>query len=233
MALVRYGAGIVGMSGSIGGTTFARNRSGAYARARTTPINRKTDLQNNVRAALASLATRWAEVVTAIQRTAWNLYASNVTMKNRLGVDIKLTGYNHYFRSNAVLTLIGETLVDDGPVIFELPEQDPLFAFTAAETGPAISYIFDPTLEWATEVGAFMVKFQGKPQNAQRNFFVGPWRYHGIITGAVEAPSSPDEESDPPFMIAEGQAQWCYARIIRADGRLSEPMAAGPTLVGA
>lgn len=232
MALARYGAGIVQLSGSIGGTTFARNRSGNYARARTTPVNPASSRQEEVRAIIAALSDRWSNTVTAVQRTAWNLYASSVAMKNRLGEVIFLSGYNHYLRSNSILKLIGETEIDDGPVVFELPEHDPLFSFTASEASQSISYVFDPDLDWATEDGAFLVKFQGMPQNPQRNFFAGPWRYHGSITGAVTPPSSPDEETLPPFAIAEGQAQWCYARIIRADGRLSEPFVTGPTLVG-
>lgn len=233
MALVRYGAGVVQMSGSIAGTTFARNKSGNYARARTTPVNPSSDRQESVRASIAALSDRWSNTVTAVQRTAWNLYASSVAMKNRLGEVIFLSGYNHYLRSNSILKLIGETEIDAGPVIFELPEQDPLFAFTASEAAQTIDYVFDPALDWANEVGGFLVKFQGKPQNAQRNFFAGPWRHHGTIDGAAEPPSSPDSEDTPPFAIAEGQGQWCYGRILRADGRLSEPFVAGPTLVGA
>ncbi|GAH79094.1 unnamed protein product, partial [marine sediment metagenome] len=184
MALVRYGAGIVQMSGSIGGTTFARNRSGNYARARTTPVNPASDLQETRRAAIAQLADRWAQIVTPVQRTAWNLYASSVAMKNRLGEVVHLSGYNHYLRSNSCVLLTGDPPVDAGPVIFELPDQDPLFTFSASEAAQTITYVFDDGQAWVDEDGGWILKFQGKPQNAQRNFFAGPWRLHGLIEGA-------------------------------------------------
>lgn len=233
MALAKYGAGIIQLSGSIGGTTFARNKSGNYARARTTPVNPATALQETRRATLAQLADRWGRIVTAVQRTSWELYARSVLVKNRLGEDIKLTGYNHYLRSNTCVLLAGDPAIDAGPTIFELPDQDPLFTFTASEAGQSITYVFDDNAEWVDEDGGFLLKFQGTPQNPQRTFFKGPWRYHGIIEGAVSPPTTPDEESSVPFVITEGQAQWCYGRILRADGRLSNPFSAGPILVGA
>lgn len=233
MALVKYGGGIIQMSGSIAGTVFARNRYGNYARARTVPTNPATDRQESIRAAVASLSQRWADTVTAVQRTAWNLYGNSVNMKNRLGETVHMSGYNHYIRSNSVLLQIGETPIDAGPVIFELPEQDPTFAFTGSEATQTLSFVFDNALAWANEVGGFLVKYQGSPQNAQRNFFGGPYRYIGTIDGAVSPPTSPDDETPIPFVITEGQAQWCYARILRADGRLSEKFHAGPILVAA
>ncbi|GAH28464.1 unnamed protein product, partial [marine sediment metagenome] len=38
MALVKYGAGIIQMSGSIAGDVHARNRFGNYIRPRTKPV---------------------------------------------------------------------------------------------------------------------------------------------------------------------------------------------------
>lgn len=231
--LVKWGGGIVFGSGSIGGTTFARNRYGNYARARTTPTNPATDRQEVVRAAIAALANHWAETLTAANRTAWNLYGNSVNMKNRIGEVCQMSGYNHFIRSNSVLLQIGEAIIPAGPTVFELPEQDPTFTFTASEATQTISYVFDDALAWANEVGGFLVKYQGRPQNPQRNFFGGPYRYHGFITGAESPPSSPDAEADPPYVITENQALWVYGRILRADGRLSEKFHAGPILVAA
>lgn len=226
MALIRYGGGIVQMSGSIAGDTFARNRYGNYSRARTKPVNPNSSGQQAVRNALAALTTRWAQTLTAGQRTAWNLYGSSVAMQNKLGETIYLTGFNHYIRSNVTYLRIFGATIDDGPVIFELPGQDGTFAITASEATQWISVTHDITMPWTTEDGAAMFIYQGMPQNAQRNFFGGPWRYManipGIAAGAAGSPS--DHVVD--FAIAEGQRQWCYARIIRADGRFSEPFRA-------
>lgn len=231
MALVKFGGGVVGMAGSIAGTTFARNRSGSYARARTKPVNPNTAGQQAVRNAFGDLTTRWSAVLTAVQRTAWNLYASNVVMLNRLGENINLSGFNHYLRSNSILLRSALTLVDDGPTIFELPAQDGTYAVTISEATQLISNTFDETAPWANEDEGFMFIFQGSPQNAQRNFFAGPWNLAGKIDGdGITPPTSPTTLACPT-VCTEGQRVWTYARVLRADGRVSTPFRAD-VLVG-
>lgn len=232
MALIKFGGGVVGMAGSIAGTTFARNRSGSYARARTKPINPNSAAQQLVRAALADLTVRWSQTLTPAQRTAWNLYAANVIMQNRLGESINLSGFNMYIRSNSLLLRAALSAVDTGPALFELPTQDPTFAITASAATQLVSVTFDNTAAWANEDDAHMFIFTGNPQNAQRNFFNGPWGYAGAIAGdAVAAPASPATFTTTQ-VIAEGQKLWTYGRIVRADGRLSEPFR-GDVLVSA
>jgi len=210
------------MSGSVAGNTHARNRFGNYMRARTKPVNPNTVGQQAVRAALALLTTVWSQTLTAAQRAAWNLYGATVPMRNRLGEVVNLTGFNHFIRSNSVLARFGGTPVAAGPVIFELPEKDPTMSLVASEAGQQISMSWDNTLPWADENGAFIYFYQGQPQTAQRNFFAGPWRYLGGIGGVNGAPIAPPAPFVPKWAIAEGQRIWVYARIFRADGRLSE-----------
>lgn len=223
MAQVRYAGGIGELSGSIAGNTFARNRSGFYVRHRTKPINPNSALQVIVRSALAFLTARWSATLTAPQRAAWNLYASSVAMKNRLGESIYLTGFNHYIRSNMIAKQLAETIVDAGPVIFELPAKDPTLAVTASEATQQLTVSYDILAGWAGEDGGHIYAFQGSPQNAQRNFFGGPWRIAGYNIGADPGPPAMPAVWTAPFAIAEGQRQWIYARVRRADGRLSEP----------
>ena len=223
MGLVMYGGGITQISGRIGGDVHGRNRSGNYIRAGTKPTNPNTSRQVSVRSSLTFLSARWSQTLTAAQRTAWGLYGDSVAMLNRLSQTIYLSGYNHYIRSNHWLKRLEQTLVDAGPVIFELPAADPTFAITASEATQLISVTFDNTMAWASETGAWMELYQGSPQNAQRNFFAGPWRRVLAITGVDGAPPPSPFDAPVDFAIAEGQRQWMYARIRRADGRLSEP----------
>ena len=232
MALVKFGGGIVQMAGSIGGNTYARNRYGNYVRARTKPINPNTALQIANRAALAELTVRWSSILTAVQRTAWNLYGSSVVMTNRLGESVNLSGFNHYIRSNSVRTRYAIAPVDDGPTLFELPDQDPAFTITASEATQQISVAFDDVLPWASEDGAHMAVYQGQPQTAQRNFFAGPWRNAAILFGNSGVPLTTPQLIPVSFAIAEGQRLWTYARISRADGRISQPFR-DDVLVGA
>lgn len=226
MALIKTGGGIIEIRGSIAGNTFSRNRSGAYVRARTKPVNPNTSRQQQVRASLAQLTVRWANTLTGAQRTAWNLYASNVVMTNKLGESINLSGFNHYIRSNAT-RLAGPTVViDPGPTVFEIPEADPTLVVTASEATQQLTIAFDNTLPWAIEDDSFLLLFEGQPQNAQRNFFGGPWRFITWVPGADPGGAITPSVNNTLFGIAESQRLWIYARISRADGRLSQPFRA-------
>lgn len=226
MALVKFGGGIIEMRGSIAGNTFSRNRYGAIVRAKTTPVNPNSPRQQTVRAVLTALTDRWSNTLTAVQRTAWNLYGSSVVMTNKLGESINLSGFNHYIRSNAT-RLAGPTVViDAGPTVFEIPEQDPTLAVTSSEATQQLTIAFDNTLPWAVEDNSFLLLFEGQPQNPQRNFFGGPWRFITWVPGADPGGAITPSVNNSLFGIAEGQRQWIYARISRADGRLSQPFRA-------
>lgn len=222
-ALVKYGGGIVQMSGSIAGNTFARNRYGNYVRARTKPINPISSRQQLIRNAIGSLTGRWGQVLTAAQRQAWDLYASSVAMKNKLGEVVYLSGFNHYIRSNAIRSMQGVAVIDAGPVLFELPPKDPTFTETASEGTQFVTCAFDVTMDWAVEDGSYLFIFEGRPQNPQREFFAGPWRYLVKVAGVDPGGPGSPVVTATEFGIAELQHLWSYARISRADGRLSEP----------
>jgi len=230
MALIKFGGGITEMRGSIAGNVFSKNRYGNYVRSRTVPVNPNTARQQLVRAALSTYTTRWAQTLTAGQRTAWNLYGSSVVMTNKLGESINLSGYNHYIRTNSILALGGVAAIDDGPTVFELPEADPTFAVAISEATQLITVTFDDTADWDDETTGHMFIFQGQPQNAQRNFFGGPWRYVGQIPGEAGVPLASPQTKACSFAATEGQRNWVYARIMRADGRLSAPFRADCTV---
>lgn len=222
MALIKYGGGVIQMSGSIAGNTFARNRYGNYARAKTKPVNPNTIAQVAVRSAVTFLVDRWASTLTEAQRTAWKTYADAVNMVNRLGETVQLSGFNHYIRSNTTLQVQSKTLVDAGPTTLSLPEKDSTFAATASAATQLISVTFDDTMEFLDEDDAYMFVYQGQPQKATRNFFAGPWKYGTSIDGDSVTPLTSPQTFTAPFTLVEGQKSWLYARIQRADGRISE-----------
>lgn len=216
-------AGAGAASGSIRSDTWSHNRFGMYVRNRTIPVNPNTDRQVSIRATLAELTTRWAQTLTAVQRTAWNLYGASVVMKNKIGQDIFLTGFNHFLRSNIERRNQGDTPVDAGPVLFELPNQDGTLAAAFSEATQILTITFNDALAWCSEDDAALLVYQGQPQNAQRNFFGGPWRFVRWIAGNVGVPVTSPQDCTCAFAVAQGQRDWAYARILRADGRLSEP----------
>lgn len=223
MANVKTSALISDISGKVGGNIFARNRSGLCVRAFAKPVNPNSALQQAVRAAVANLSNEWSQTLTTAQQTAWNLYADSVTVKNKLGEDMNLSGYNMFVRSNAILDQNGLDLVLDGPTVYELPEQDPTFAISISEATGLITVTFEDAAEWCDEDEAHMVVYMGSPQNPQRNFFAGPWKYAGKIDGDGSTPPTTGATLSAPFVPTEGQKIWAYARILRADGRMSEP----------
>ena len=222
MALVKYGGGIVQMSGSIAGNTHARNRFGNYIRARTKPINPNTAKQVLVRAVIATLTSRWAQILTANQRAAWNLYADSVNMKNKLGETVHLSGFNHYIRSNHWFARMGRTLVDDGPTVFEIPEQDPTMSIAVSEATQQVTMTFDDTMDWCSEDNAMLVILQSQGQNPQRNFFKGPWTGRSAKVGASGVPVTSPMDYASITTVSELQRVYAKFRILRADGRLSE-----------
>ncbi len=223
---LKYGPVVLDARGSVGGTTFSRNHFGAYTRARTTPVNPRTAGQSAVRQAMSDLSVIWSTGLTAPQRAAWDLYGRSVAMLDKLGATIYPTGQNHFIRSNlAWKRQLGiQTLA--GPVIFELPPLDGAFDVTASEATQQVSIVFNVALAWVSEDGAGMLVYQGSPQNAQRNFFNGPWRSISAIWGNVAAPPASPFAMAVDFPISQGQHLWVYARIRRLDGRISEPMRA-------
>jgi len=221
MALIKYGGGIVQMSGSIAGNTHARNRFGNYMRARTKPVNPNTDAQASVRAVIAFLTEHWKDALSDAQRTAWNTYAAAIAWNNKLGEVVHLTGFNHFMRANSFLSRLDKTVVLAGPTVLSLPVQDPLFSCTGVVGGNAITVTFDDTLDWDNETGGYLVYYQGQPQPHTRNFFNGPWKLLSYTAGVDGVPVASPVVETGVYTLIEGQRVWVKARIIRADGRMS------------
>ena len=222
MALIKFGGGILEMRGSIGGNVFSRNRSGAYVRARTKPVNPKTQRQSAVRALMAAVTAAWLAVVTAVQRTTWKTYASNVTSTNKLGEVINLTGFNRYVQSNMAAQNAGLPAIADGPTIFTLPGEDVLFDQLGSEATQTIDVTFDDTRDWVDEDNAGMIIQVGIPQDETIDFFDGPWRHADTILGDGTTPPTTPATIASPYPIAAGQKLFVRGRIIRADGRLGD-----------
>lgn len=237
MALVKYGGGIVQMSGSIAGTTHARNRFGNYARARTKPVNPKSARQMGARVAIMFLAEQWRETpMDDAKRLAWEVYANSVNWNNKLGESVKLTGFNMFIRANAALLRIGASIVTDGPTDLGLPAGDPLFAISALSAATQdLTMTFDDTMDWHAETGSFFIMDLGEPQNPTRNFFGGPWRFSSTISGNdADGVASPKAGCGGlPWTLVEGQKIWARAEIIRLDGRMSTKFECAPAIVGA
>lgn len=221
--LVKFGAGILGASGSIGGTTFARNAGGSYARQRTKPVNPNTPRQQTARAIISALVAEFGLTLTAAQRSAWAVYADAISVVNRLGESIKLSGYNHFIRSNSVILQCGGSMVADGPTDLTLPPADEGLTVAISEATQQMTIQFTEDGLWEAEDGGFLHVKMSQPVNPGRTFIGGPMRFAGALEGDTADPLTSPQTMAVPFPVAEGHKVCVECRIVRADGRVSAP----------
>lgn len=209
-------------SGSVGGCTFSRNRSGAYVRNRSVPVNPASGAQNTVRSALATLVARWTGTLTTAQRSGWETWAANTPQTDALGNPINITGQNAYVMMNTLRIQTGLAVIDTAPIIFANAVLTPPALVSATASTDALSISFTNTDVWATAVGGKLVVFVGRPQNPSKLFFDGPYRFTGFVNGAVSPPTSPQTITSV-FDFAAGQRIHLRFRALNADGRISTP----------
>lgn len=113
---LKFGAIVTEGSGKIGGHVAAKNKSGAYLRTKSVPVNRQTSAQLERRSSLASISQAWREL-TDFQRTAWNATAPDFAKSDIFGDIRQISGFNIYQRLNAIRRLCGQSLLTVPPVL--------------------------------------------------------------------------------------------------------------------
>lgn len=208
---------VTSASGSVGGVTFSRNRSGMYMRARAMPTNPSSARQQVVRNATSLLSQRWVDTLNEEQREGWTHYAASVAMKNALGDVHHLSGLPMYVRCNVPRLQANMPglldVSDDAPTIFTLGE--------AVEGGfleQASATPFGITFQWNTPLTAtdFVLIYVSQAQNPTINYFKGPFRFQSAPNGTEE----PQTLSPNPTWVAD-QKIFARVRVAYADGRLS------------
>lgn len=209
-------------SGSIAGLVYSHNRGGMYTRARATPTNPATAQQQAIRSAVATLDNRWVNVLTAAQRVAWETYALNTLMLDRLGEPRNVGGIGMYVRGNVPRSQSGitEGIIDAGPTTFGLPDLSTVGA-TVSEATQQISATFDTGDDWVGEDGAALLVYASRPQNPTINYFKGPYRLAGSVEGDSVTPPTSPQTIGVPFAVVQGQRVFVRAVMFRADARLS------------
>lgn len=179
---------------------------------------------------MGTLAPYWGDTLTQVQRNVWTLYGDNVPWLNPLGQTIFLTGQQHFNRINTVHLQIGEAIIADAPVIYNLGTfTTPTFSLATA--APLCEVSYDNTDAWANGAGGFLVVYCGKSISIGRKFYRGPWRYAGHVTGDAVPPVSPFSQH-PGWNWGAGNNTWVQLRVIQTDGRMSLPVILGPRQVG-
>lgn len=125
---------VTGASGSVGGTTYAKNRNGLYFRAKTAPTQPRTPAQDSVRAAFTGSAQAWRGLSEA-QRAGWRALGAQVTTTDSLGQSSTLTGAQMHLSLNAVLATTGASPIQDAPSQPESLAALPAITLEAARAG--------------------------------------------------------------------------------------------------
>ena len=99
MAKIKTG-GLAGqISGSIGSTTYSRNRYGAYIRNRSIPVKSFTLYAMAAKSRLTECSQAWGSL-TAAQRLAWSNWAQANPVTDSLGEKQVLDGHAAYVQIN-------------------------------------------------------------------------------------------------------------------------------------
>lgn len=116
MALLVPGPLVSVLSGKVGGTVFARNRGGAYARSYAVPTRVTTSLAQNIKAAFTAASRAYANLSTP-QIAAWDQYGAENPVSNRIGQLITLKGQSWYVGCNSRLIFLSESEITLPPVL--------------------------------------------------------------------------------------------------------------------
>ena len=111
MARVKYGAIVTDISGSVGGSTFQRNKSGATFRNKPNPLKSSSITQIQRRAIMRGLQNSWSELTEA-QRSTWNMfiqYSRQTTIHNK---SVFISGYNLFLKYQYCRILNNQVLLE-------------------------------------------------------------------------------------------------------------------------
>ena len=125
MAIFTPGIAVAAISGSVGGSTFSRNRGGQYIRRRAIPTRSTTSFATNAKARLAHASQEW-QSLSAPQKLSWEQYADANPATNALGNQVTLGGAMMYSRFHTRADLAGQTPLVVPPIIAAPPSLESL-----------------------------------------------------------------------------------------------------------
>lgn len=219
-------------AGKIGGTVFARNKTGLYARNWAKPTNPNSARQVDQRGWLTAAASAW-KVLTDTQRAAWNEYAAGTPVMNRLGETVHLTGQNFYMKLN-ILRLQANLATDPTAPGSPGTGNDPLIEdIELNDGGSAVANAILSTLsEYYTAATDRIFAYVGLPVSPGVNFYKGPWFWAGVLPGNTVQPMEfIDLSTNTGITMIAGQSRYVAFRMLNADGKVSNLVIGGPFTV--
>lgn len=207
-------------SGKLGATVFSHGRFGAYMRALVIPTNPSSTGQVLARNRMSELTNLWYNALDADERAAWDTYAANVPVTNRIGQQIYLTGLNWFVAMNSLRSQAGVNFsrIDAAPTIFNLASFN-VSTVAASEATQLITITYAAGDDWTLDDGGLLI-WMTRPQNASINFNNQPYRYAGVVEGLTATPPASPQTMAPPFPFVEAQKLFLRFNCIDPDGRI-------------
>lgn len=210
--LLKLGSIVAMASGSVGGTVFSRNRSGAYTRNRTMPVDPGTNSQNLQRGRFSCAVLAW-RALTEAQRQAFNAKALVTDFTNRIGESIHPSGMNLFMRSAVLLSQAGLAGIT-------VPAVDPILGdfctFTSFDPVNGLEMNSNAT-EWPA-AAVLLVQYAIDLSNST-NYYKGPYP---LSTTMVVADFTLDVAEIVPLLgLQVDSVQACSWRLVGTDGAAS------------
>jgi len=221
MAKYTSGPTVAAVSGSVGGTTYSRNRYGQYMRQRSIPTVSTTTYALAAKARLEAVSMAWQALDTA-QKIAWRMYAEQNPVQDSLGVTQILTAHTTYVSLNTRMHLLGNALIADPPIT---PTPNPLTALSlSADIGVGdFDLVFAPTPTGAAE----MLYIRGCVIDSPGVAYVQNYlRYLGVSTVAQATPFDPQSIIEARFgtLIVDQTVHLEVSIIDNLSGQVSRPL---------
>jgi hypothetical protein len=207
---------------SLGGTTYARNPAGLYARAKKAPIQPRTPSQQANRANFASATQAW-KTLTQAQVVGWNNLAAQTTWKDTLGQTFTPSGMQLFTQCQQNLLALGAAMQVNPPASPpQLVDPGPLVMNISYVSGALSVFDIAPPFFAGTWASAFVLKMT--PPLSANITFIPPYKYRNFPSPPALGPSTGATAFGSILTATQHQAQTGYTQVC---GR---PMAAGSLL---
>jgi hypothetical protein len=184
MAKLLFTAIVADMRNKLNGTVFSKNRYGAYARTKVTPVNPQTDSQQNTRNNLSTNSQAWRGL-TETQRQGWIDAAASFPFTDIFGNSKILSGSALYVKLNNNLVNAGEVAIADAPTPVAIPAINSV-TLTATDA-PSFSLAFDPS---PVPADFAMMVFATGNVTPGKSFVKNLYRFIGTVPAAGTTPAN-------------------------------------------
>ena len=209
MAVVKFGAIVTGVIGSIAGVTYSTYNGRNIVRRKPQPVGRHQGIQPQIRAILGFCTRYWAQL-TETQRNLWRAYAQAHPVIDKFGESALNSGFQWFVKLNIIhITAYAGTDIK----VVEPPTAEPICTLQTivASDGPATGQVVITPAFVGTELAADRVQYQrAGPFTSQ-----GKVSVDSFFTSQANAPGD-----DGPTTYSGLQAEawyWWRGRYLELD----------------